>query len=507
MIVSGDRWIDYAGLEKAVTKAASGFAALGVCEGDSIALMLRNDIAFFEAAAATNGAGANVVPINWHLKATEAGYILRDSDARALVCHADLLPQIATEVPSDLPTFVVETPAEVIRAYDLRPASCGCPAGFTNWSAWVRAQQPLEGPLGRGGSMIYTSGTTGPPKGVTRPRPDAARLARIDHVSAITYGLRPNEGIVVLMNGPMYHSATYSYAMLALRHRCGIVLQPRFDPEGLLELIERHRVTHMHMVPTMFVRLLRLSDETKRRYDLSSLRFVVHGAAPCPPEMKQAMIGWWGPIIHEYYGSTETGIAVWHSAQEALRKPGTVGRAIDGGIVRIFDPEGRALLPGEVGEVYVRQTALPDFTYHRNAAARSEIGRDGLATVGDVGYLDEEGYLFLCDRKRDMVISGGVNVYPAEIEAILIAMPGVRDCAVFGIPDEEYGEQLCAYIEPEAGSALDATAVQTFVRARLANFKVPKVVRFVEALPREDSGKIFKRRLRDPYWQGRQRKI
>jgi long-chain acyl-CoA synthetase len=219
------------------------------------------------------------------------------------------------------------------------------------------------------------------------------------------------------------------------------------------------------------------------------------------------MILWWGPIIHEYYGSTETGIAVWHSSEEAMRKPGTVGRAIQGGIVRIFDAEGRALPPGEVGEVYVRQNALPDFTYHRNAAARAEVGRDGLATVGDVGYLDEDGYLFLCDRKRDMVISGGVNIYPAEIEAALIGMREVRDCAVFGIPDDEYGEQLCAYIELEAGQTLAAADVRDFLRARFANYKVPKVVRFVEALPREDSGKIFKRRLRDPYWRDRPRRI
>ena len=355
--------------------------------------------------------------------------------------------------------------------------------------------------------MIYTSGTTGVPKGVTRPRPSAAQLQVMDGISKITYGLEPNAGIVVLMNGPMYHSATYTYAMIAFRHRCSIVLQPRFDAEGLLRLIEQHRITHMHMVPTMFVRLLRLPEETKRRYDLSSLRFIVHGAAPCPPEVKQAMIQWWGPIINEYYGATETGIAVWHSSEEALRKPGTVGRAIQGGIVRILDPQGRALPAGEIGEVYVRQTALPDFTYHRNAAARAEVGRDGLATVGDVGYLDEDGYLYLCDRKRDMVISGGVNIYPAEIESALIAMRGVRDCAVFGIPDDEYGEQLCACIELEAGHTLVAEDVSTFLRARLANYKVPKVIRFVAALPREDSGKIFKRRLRDPYWRGRQRHI
>jgi long-chain acyl-CoA synthetase len=507
VIVSGDRRADYASFEATVARAAGGFRGLGLRDGDAVALMLRNDIAFLEAAAGANAAGVNVVAINWHLKAAEAGYILRDSGARALVCHRDLLSQIAPEIPSGLPTFVVATPPEIERAYDLRLTRSAAGAAARAWCEWVEAQRPVDVPLGRGGSMIYTSGTTGPPKGVTRPRPDPAQLATMDRVSAITYGLKPDGGIIVLMNGPMYHSATYSYGMLALRHRCGIVLQSRFDGEGLLRLIEEHRVTHMHMVPTMFVRLLRLPEETKRRYDLSSLRFVVHGAAPCPPEVKQAMIRWWGPIINEYYGSTETGIAVWHSSEEALRKPGTVGRAIEGGIVRILDNEGRVLPPGAVGEVYVRQTALPDFTYHRNAKARAEVGRDGLATVGDVGYLDEDGYLFLCDRKRDMVISGGVNIYPAEIEAVLIAMPGVRDCAVFGIPDDEYGEQLCACIQPEAGCVLDAQAVQSFLKARLANFKVPKIVRFLEALPREDSGKIFKRRLRDPYWKDREGKI
>lgn len=507
MLFSGDRRVDHADLDKTIAKAVSGFTELGLGEGSAVALMMRNDIAFFEAAVAANGAGANTVPINWHLKAAEAGHILHDSGAAALVCHRDLLPQIASEIPRGLPTFVVETPAEIARAYNLGPAPCPDSIQLLPWSDWVEAHRPFEGAPGRGGSMIYTSGTTGTPKGVVRPRPDPAHLAAMDRISATTYGLKPDDGIVVLMNGPMYHSAPYSYAMLAFRHRCSIVLQPRFDPEDLLRLIEQHRVTHMHMVPTMFVRLLRLPEETRRRYDLSSLRFIVHGAAPCPPEVKQAMIRWWGPVINEYYGSTETGIPVWHASEEALRKPGTVGRAIEGGIVRIFDPEGCALPPGEVGEIYVRQTALLDFTYHGNAAARTEVGREGLVTVGDVGYLDEDGYLFLCDRKRDLVISGGVNIYPAEIEAVLIAMPGVRDCAVFGIPDDEYGEQLCACIEPETGSSLDAMAVQEFLGARLANYKVPKLVRFLEALPREDSGKIFKRRLREPYWTGRPRKI
>jgi len=332
----------------------------------------------------------------------------------------------------------------------------------------------------------------------------AAASAR---VGGIAYGVKPNEDQVILMNGPMYHSAPNSYGRRAGRSGCKIVLEPRFDPEDMLQLIECHRVTHQHMVPTMFVRLLRLPDEVKRRYDLSSLRFIVHGAAPCPPQVKRAMIEWWGPIINEYFGSTETGIPVWHSAEEALAKPGTVGRAIEGGVVKIFRPDGELCAVNEPGEIFMRQMSVPDFDYHGKAEARAEAGRDGLVSVGDVGYLDADGYLFLCDRKRDMVISGGVNIYPAEIENALIGMDGVRDCAVFGIPDDEFGERLFACIEPEADAALSPAAVQEFLRGRLANFKVPKDIQFMDAMPREATGKIFKRKLRDLYTEGRLRAI
>ena len=303
--------------------------------------------------------------------------------------------------------------------------------------------------------MFYTSGTTGLPKGVRRKPMRPEQIAASARVGGIAYGIKPNEDQVILMNGPMYHSAPNSYGMMAFRNGCRIVLEPRFDPEDMLQLIARHGVTHMHMVPTMFVRLLRLPEDVKRRYDLSSLRFVVHGAAPCAPQLKRAMIDWWGPVVHEYFGSTETGIPVWHSAQEALAKPGTVGRAIEGGIVKIFRPDGEACAVNEPGEIFMRQASVPDFDYHGKAEARAEAGRDGLVSVGDVGYLDADGYLFLCDRKRDMVISGGVNIYPAEIENALIGMAGVRDCAVFGIPDDEFGERLFACVELEA----DAGAV------------------------------------------------
>jgi len=285
------------------------------------------------------------------------------------------------------------------------------------------------------------------------------------------------------------------------------VLQPRFEAEELLRLIEQYRITHLHMVPTMFVRLLRLPEAVRRRYDLSSLEFVVHGAAPCAMHVKQAMIEWWGPVIHEYYGATETGLVTLHTAEEALRKPGTVGQPLPGVTVRIYDDAGRILPPGEIGEVYSRREGGVDFTYHGMPRKRQDIERDGLVTLGDVGYLDEDGYLFLCDRKNDMVISGGVNIYPAEIEMTLLLLSGVRDCAVFGIPHEDFGEALCAYVEPEPGAALDEAAVRAFLSERLADFKVPRVIRFETGLPREDSGKIMKRKLRDPYWEATGRRI
>src|SRR5882757_187602 len=444
MIISGERRISYPGLQTHIGRAATGFQALGLRDGAPVAMMLRNDFALFEVAGGAAALGRPVVPINWHLKAEEVRYILSDSGADILVCHADLLPQIRDGVPGNLRLLVVPTPPEIAAAFNIAPELSQVPAGLTDWHVWRDSHAPSLEPPGRSAPMFYTSGTTGMPKGVRRNPMRPEQVAGSERVGAITYGIKPNEHQVILMNGPMYHSAPNSYGMMAYRCGCTIVLEPRFDPEDMLQLIAQHRVTHMHMVPTMFVRLLRLPDDIKRRYDLSSLRFVVHGAAPCPPHTKRAMIDWWGPVVHEYFGSTETGIPVWHSAEEALKKPGTVGRAIEGGIVKIFRPNGE-----------------------------------------------------LC----------GVNIYPAEIENALIGMDGVRDCAVFGIPDDEFGERLFACIEPEANASLSPRAVQDFLRGRLANFKVPKDIQFLDALPREASGKIFKRKLRDLHAEGGLRAI
>ncbi|UYN96964.1 MAG: AMP-binding protein [Enhydrobacter sp.] len=501
-VTAGERFRSWADIQANAARAAGGLAALGVGEDDSVAIMLRNDFPTFEANMAASQLGAYAVPINWHFTPEEAGYILADCAAKVLVIHADLLARIAPGVPAGVTVLVVPTPPEIGDAYQVPAERRTLPAGVEAWETFVARSAPNAAPprLARG-SMIYTSGTTGRPKGVRR-RPSTPELQAAAAGEAAKYwGLKADPEIVVLMNGPMYHSAPAAYGMASARLGLSMVLQPRFDAEDMLRLIDRHGVTHMHIVPTMFVRLLRLPGEVKARYDVSSLRWCTHGAAPCPPAVKRQMIEWWGPVINEYYGATETGIVVWHDSKEALAKPGTVGRVVDGATLRIVDEEGRDVKQGEIGEIYLRGPHLAEFTYNNDDAKRREVALGDLVTVGDVGYQDADGFVFLCDRKRDMIISGGVNIYPAEIESVLIQMPGVRDCAVFGIPDEEFGEQICAHVEPQAGAVLDATAVRAYLARHVARYKVPRVIEFDAALPREDSGKIFKRKLRAPYWE------
>jgi long-chain acyl-CoA synthetase len=507
-VISGTREVTLDALMERAACAATGLGEIGVGAGDAIAVVLRNDFAFFEASFAAQRLGAYCVPVNWHGKTPEIAYVLKDCGAKAVVAHADLLPEVSPATPSKVPLFVVPTPPEIATAYGIAGDLCTPPPEVLQWDDLLTCFPPVgEAAAGSISSMIYTSGTTGHPKGVRRLDMGPAAAQVFAAIVADVFGIVPDRAPRTVITGPLYHSAPNAYGLYAVRMGGLAVLQPRFDAEELLRLIEQYRITHLHMVPTMFVRLLRLPEEVKRSYDLSSLEWVVHAAAPCPVEVKQAMIDWWGPVVHEYYGATETGIVTFHTSDEALRKPGTVGRPLPGGTVRIHNAEGRILPPGEVGEIYLWLDGFPDFTYHGLDEKRREVGRDGLVTLGDVGYLDKDGYLFICDRARDMVISGGVNIYPAEIEMALLAMPGVRDCAVFGIPDAEFGEKLCAYIEPDPSMPLSASEVASFLRGRLADFKVPRVIEFAAALPREDSGKIIKRKLREPYWAETGRKI
>ncbi len=508
LIISGERQLTQDELAQRAASAATAFSDLGIGENDTIAMMLRNDFALFEVAAAAALLGAYAVPINWHSVTEEALYMLEDCGARVIVMHADLYPVLAGDLPAGVTALLVPTPPEVTAAYGLAAEACVLPPGTLDWNAWSSGHEPWSGPLQRlRANIIYTSGTTGRPKGVRRRPATPENAARITETVAHGFGFLPGQEIRAAITGPMYHSAPNSYGLRAVQQPGLVVLQPRFDAEELLRLIDIHRLSHMHMVPTMFMRLLKLPAEVRSRYDVSSLEFVVHGAAPCPPEVKRRMIDWWGPVIGEYYGATETGIVIFNDSRQALAKPGTVGTPIRGGEVRIRGDDGNEVGVGEIGEIYLRIASYPDFTYHGKDDKRREIGWNDLVTVGDMGYLDEDGYLFLCDRKNDMVISGGVNIYPAEIEAALGSLAGVHDCAVFGIPHENFGEELCAYVEPEAGAKLSAQAVRQHLGEHVAAFKIPKIIEFRSNLPREDSGKIFKRRLRDPYWQDTGRNI
>jgi long-chain acyl-CoA synthetase len=513
-LIGGDRALSLTALQTRAAQAAAALESLGVRRGDAIAVMLRNDFAFFEAQLGAGQLGAYCVPVNWHFTPDEAGYIFRDCGAKAIVAHADFAPLVLASAPPDVPVFFVPCPEEIAAAYRVPPEMRGAPAGARAWAAWIEGFSPrppaaAEPP----GAMIYTSGTTGRPKGVRRQAPSPAQLAaQVGAIGrAFGYGealAHPGrEKIVSVLTGPMYHSAPNTYAIYGVRAGAEQHLQPRFDPEQLLHWIERFRVTNLHMVPTMFVRLLKLPDAVRRAYDLSSLRFVVHAAAPCPIDVKRAMIDWWGPVINEYYGATETGAVTFCTSEEWLAHPGTVGRPMAGTRVRIVDDTGAGVPQGESGEVYMRLTGGPDFTYHGDDAKRAKAERDGLITAGDIGRFDADGFLHLMDRRNNMVISGGVNIYPAEVEAALLAMPGVADCAVFGIPDEEFGEALCAYVQAQPGVTLDAAAVRAHAASQLAKYKVPKIVEFMAALPREDSGKIFTRKLKEPYWAGRDRRI
>ncbi len=505
-ITSGDRRRPHAEVADRVARIAGGLHRLGVKQGDSVCILMRNDIAFIEAAYGAMRLGAYGVPVNWHFKPEEIDYILRDSGTSALIGHADLLHQLREAIPSGVTVLSVPTPPEILSTYKIDRDHLATPAFAIDFESWLARQAPYDGPVvPQPSNMIYTSGTTGNPKGVRRAAPTPEQSAAAERMRGMIYGLKP--GARALLPGPLYHSAPNSFGLRAGRLGGALVIMPRFEPEEFLRLIERERIDTIFMVPTMFIRLMRLPEDVRRKYDVSSLRHVIHAAAPCPPDVKRAMIDWWGPIIYEFYGSTELGAVTFANSEDALKKPGTVGKISPGAELRFVGDDGRVLPQGEIGEIYSRIADNPDFTYHNKPEKRVEIERDGFITSGDVGYIDADGYVFICDRKRDMVISGGVNIYPAEIESVLHAVPGVHDCAVFGIPDAEFGEALMAVVEPEAGVTLDAAGIRAKLKASLADYKVPKHIEIQSSLPREDSGKIFKRRLRDPYWERAGRRI
>ncbi len=486
-------------------RAATGLDEMGVREGDTVALLMRNDFAFFEAQQAAAAVGAYGVPINWHGKAEEVIYVLDDARPKVLVVHADLMAPLRDKLPEGLRVLVVPTPSQIQKRYHISHEQAQPAPGEITWNTWCDSFLPWQGaPKRNRATMIYTSGTTGHPKGVKRDAASPEQTALYVEMFRRVYGIEP--GVRALVAGPLYHASPNAYGRQALPSADILVLQSKFDPEETLAAIERHGITHAVMVPTMFVRLLKLLPEIRAKYNVSTLKWVAHTGAPCSPEVKKGLMDWWGPVIYETYGGSEVGTATLATPQDALSHPGSVGVLTPGTRMAFYDKDGQLLSTGAVGEIYARVPAYADFTYLNQETKRATIERDGLISLGDIGYL-KEGHLYLCDRRSDMVISGGVNIYPAEIEMVLQQCPGVQDCAIFGIPDDEFGESLAAAVQLLPDTVLTAEQIRDYLNQRLSSYKVPRRVDFHDNLPREDSGKIFKRRLRDPFWQATGRQI
>ena len=459
--------------------------------GERVALLCLNDPYYLAAAWACRRAGLRFVPINWHLTFDEVRYVTQDSNARALVASA-ALGEIASRLPKAAPDLeLLLTLGGVIENFvPLEDALRSAP------------ERPLEDRTD-GIYMFYSSGTTGRPKGILRPLPEApfGTPTPMEVVLSSIYSV--SESSILLTPAPLYHGAPMGWSLAAQGLGATVLVMERFDPELMLATVERYHVTHIQCVPIHFVRMLRLPVETRARYDLSSLECVVHAAAPCPPDVKRAMIEWVGPIVSEYYSATE-GAGFTHVDSETwLKRPGTVGKPIIGGAPHILNDAGDELPPNEIGLVYFEDT--PTFHYHGDEEKTASFFNErGWGCNGDMGWLDEEGFLFLADRKSHMIISGGVNIYPQEVEDHLLGHPFVADAAVIGVPNAEHGEEVKAVVQlqPNGPPPTESVAAEliSFCRKSLAGFKCPRSVDFVEELPRLPNGKLLKRELRKVYW-------
>jgi len=466
--------------------------------GDAVAAVLPNGHDYLALYLAVMENGFYLVPVNSHLVAHEVEYLLADSGAKVVVGHLEN-------------TALVQAAA---RAVGLSPdhvfmvGSDGTTADFADLGSGRSDAPPATRRSGE--IMYYTGGTTGKPKGIRRPLPgvdpDDTAVAFGDLLGLL--GIVPRSDDVHLCGSPLYHTAVLAFTAAALHGGQRVVLLESWSAPRMLEAIAAHGVTNTHMVPTQFHRLLALPDAVRASAEVGTLRYVIHGAAPCPKEVKARMLEWWGPIIYEYYGSTEGGGTVI-GPREWLQHPGTVGRPWPGADIRILDDDGASCPASQPGTVYIK-LGQSDFEYHGDRTKTAESRREGYFTVGDIGYFDGDGYLFLCDRKADLVISGGVNIYPAEIEAVILRHPAVGDVAVFGIPHVDLGESVHAVIEPAAGVEANDELVaelRAFCGHHLALFKTPRSWELTERLPRDPSGKLFKRTLREKYWHDQPRAI
>ena len=494
------RQVTFGQLAEAAHGYARGLQDLGLKTGDCIVLLAPNSIEFLEVYYAALEIGLYVAPANWHLTGPEVAYIIDNSGSTVFIADqrfADVAGVAAAEAG-----------LEMARCYAIgdvpgfRPlAELAAPAAGDG-GAGEASSSSLPSDRTLGAPMLYTSGTTGRPKGVRRPLTGASP----DQVTVPNYYFFAGFNIhapdnVHICGSPLYHTAVLNFVTISLNLGQAVVLMDKWTPEEMLRLIDAHGVTQSHMVPTQFSRLLELPADVRAKYDVSSLRTIVHGAAPCPKHVKQAMLDWWGPVLTEYYAGTEGG-GCTITGEEWLRKPGSVGKPWRTTTLKILDDDGNELGTDEIGNVYLQMHGSK-FEYHQDAEKTAKTYVGELFTMGDIGYVDADGYLFLCDRKNDMIISGGVNIYPAEIESEMTRHEAVRDAAVFGIPHKDWGEEVKAVIELAEGfTESDELKAQILedLAGRLAKFKMPRTIDVVEALPRQANGKLVKRTLKDPYW-------
>ena len=486
----------YRQLDRQSNRIAQLFRSLGLKAGDHIALFLENNARFFELCWGAQRSGLVYTALSSRLTAAEVDYIVGDCGARLFIT-SNYLAEKAAEL------------APLLKGVSHRFMIDGTIAGHDSWEEAVARcpATPIADQIA-GHDMLYSSGTTGRPKGV-RPVQEPQPIDYDNPLLAITrklYGM--GEDTVYLSPAPLYHAAPLRFNMSVMRLGGTSVIMEHFDAEDFLKLVEKHKITHSQLVPTMFVRFLKLPDEVRLKYDVSSLRCAIHAAAPCPIPTKEKMIAWWGPIIWEYYGGTEgNGLTICNSAEWMAHK-GTVGRAVVGKL-KICDDDGNELPQGEAGTVYFAECRK--FEYHNDPKKTAESrNAQGWSTLGDVGYVDADGFLHLTDRKAFMIISGGVNIYPQEAENLLITHPKVMDCAVFGVPNPDFGEEVKAVVQPrdmaDAGPAL-ADELLAFCRQHVSALKCPRSIDFERELPRHPTGKLYKRLLRDRYWQGRESRI